>query len=128
LIPLEKLIGKFIPLPIFGGESCQYVPKDFCPQENFFLSEQRFRILKDVITESQEGYLFVGPHGVGKSFLAYFVACYAWINHFPLIYIVCLFLLKISQDVRFGLIVSIMGKIVAHYSGYTNFITLTVTF
>jgi hypothetical protein len=89
LSPLEKQVGKFIPLPIFGGKESPYVPKDFDPKENFFFSEQRFEILKEIIAESSAGLLFVGPHGVGKSSLTYFVACYAYMNSFPLIYIVC---------------------------------------
>jgi hypothetical protein len=36
---LEKQVGKFIPLPVFGDEESPYVPKDF-------LSEQRFQILR----------------------------------------------------------------------------------
>jgi hypothetical protein len=85
---LEKNIGKFIPLPIFGGKESPHVPKDFDPKENFFLSEQRFQILKEIVAESSAGLLFVGPHGVGKSSLTYFVACYAYMNSFPMIYIV----------------------------------------
>ena len=88
LSSLEKQIGKFIPLPVFGGKESPYVPKDFDPKENFFLSEQRFQILQEVIKKSSAGLLFVGPHGVGKSYLTYFIACYAWINRCPLIYIV----------------------------------------
>jgi DNA replication protein DnaC len=82
-------IVKFIPLPTFGDEEDPHVPKDFNPKENFFLSQQRFQILKEVIEKPSAGLLLVGPHGVGKSSLTYFVACYAWLNRFPLIYIVC---------------------------------------
>ena len=103
LSPLEKQVGKFIPLPIFGGKESPYVPKDFDPKENFFLSEQWFQILKEIIAETSAGLLFVGPHGVGKSSLTYFVACYAYMNCFPLIYIVYPpFYSIVSQDVQFG--------------------------
>jgi hypothetical protein len=115
---LEKNIGKFISLPIFGGKESPYVPKDFDPKENFFLSEQRFEILKEVVAESSAGLLFVGPHGVGKSSLAYFVACYAWLNRFPLIYIVLTsFYLLFSQDVPFGVENYSMEKIPVHCFG-----------
>jgi hypothetical protein len=53
---LEKQVGKFIPLPIFADKG-PCVPKDFDPNENFFLSEQRFSILKDIITKAPEGFL-----------------------------------------------------------------------
>ncbi len=129
LSPLEQKIGNFIPLPIFGGKESPYVPKDFDPKENFFLSQQRFEILKEVVTEISAGLLFVGPHGVGKSSLTYFVACYAYLNSFPLIYIVCSpFDSNFSQDVRFGVENSNMEKTYVHCFGSSNSIISTKTF
>lgn len=118
LSSLEKQIGKFIPLPIFGGKESPFVPKDFDTKENFFLSKQRFQIFKEVVKESSAGLLFVGPHGVGKSYLTYFIASYAWINKFPLIYIVIYsFYLLFSQDALFGVEKLVLVKTPVLYFG-----------
>jgi hypothetical protein len=87
---LEKKIGTFFELPILGSVDSDFVPKDYVP-EHYFFSKQRFLILNEIINNENKritgGLVLSGPHGVGKSYISYLIACYAFINSYPLLYI-----------------------------------------
>lgn len=44
-----------------------------------------------------------GPYGIGKTCFSYLIACYAWVNKYPLIYIVrCFALFVIKKQAKCG--------------------------
>ena len=90
---IQNKVGQFVQLPILPCEK----PKDFGLKiaENYFLTQQRANLLKRVVNDFEtyrdygdKGLALVGPHGVGKTCFTYLVASYAWVNHFPVCYIV----------------------------------------
>ena len=88
---IQNKVGQFVQLPILPCE----LPKDFSANvvDSYFLTQQRANLLRRVhndfdILRGDKGLALVGPHGVGKSCFTYLVASYAWVNHFPVCYIV----------------------------------------
>ena len=84
---LENKIGTFFELPHFGSSMSDYVPKDYVSNEPYFFTKQRFLIFKEAIENKKGGLLLSGPHGVGKSYISYLIATYAYVNSYPLLYI-----------------------------------------
>lgn len=83
---IQKLEGEFIDLPSLG----QY-PKGFTLEKasKFYFTKQRYHFFNSLLqTKSlSKGCTLIGPHGVGKSLFTYFLASYAYINHYFLVYI-----------------------------------------
>jgi len=91
---IAKHVGRFVSLPTLP---CSF-PKQFdsTVASYYFLSAQRASMLHQIISDfestvisDQKGLALYGPHGVGKSSFTYLVAAFAWVNRYPLIFIVC---------------------------------------
>ena len=91
---IKSNTGTFVELPEFQCD----LPKDFSSTvaNNFFLTSQRAALLEQIINDferkerfDEKGFVLAGPHGMGKTCFSYLVASYAWVNMYPLIYIVC---------------------------------------
>ena len=89
---IEAHTNKIVKLPVLP---CEF-PKGFGVDTaaKFFLTKQRASVLLRAIKESNnfnyhdKGLVTSGPHGIGKTCFTYLVAAYAWVNRYPLIYIV----------------------------------------
>jgi len=114
----KNKIGQFVKLPILPN-----VPKEFEKEisKGFLLTKQHAEILERIIKEVEaggkqdKGLVLYGPQGIGKSFFTYLVASYAWVNKYPLIYIVrisiSVTLLFIKQvDVEIFLCIQIQAR------------------
>jgi len=90
---IEAHTNKIVKLPVLP---CAH-PKGFDDDtaDKFFLTEQRASVLLRVKAESNKisskddkGLVTSGPHGIGKTSFTYLIAAYAWVNRYPLVYIV----------------------------------------
>ena len=100
---LAAHIGKFIEIPLLGEEKEDF-PKNFEPHfPHIFVTQELVDNLNEVVTKNgkDSGYVYSGPNGVGKSILAYLIACYAFVNGYPLIYIVCI-MFYVSLSLNFS--------------------------
>jgi len=94
---LDDLENTFVPLP-----DLLVYPKDFNPSEaliSTLLTPQRVEILRHFAQmvhlgephkandRPELGIILSGPHGVGKSFMSYILACTAYVNGCILVYI-----------------------------------------
>ena len=90
---LQASIGKFIELPRISSLFSGY-PKDMNPKKDssfrILLTQQRFDLLKEFKDRQgrNQGYVFSGPHGIGKSIEGYIFASYGYINKLPTLYLV----------------------------------------
>jgi len=87
---LEGLVGGFIKLPLLGVGRDE-LPKGFDDPNRFFLSRGRFDLLKRALapqTAQAPAMILKGPHGCGKSSMAYLIASYAYVNGHMLQYLV----------------------------------------
>jgi len=97
---IENNINKIVELPVFPQE-CRPKGITLTVAKNFFLTAQRASVLQRAIAEAndknhdatyyfgyEKGMVIKGPFGIGKSCLTYLIASYAWVNKYPLVYIV----------------------------------------
>lgn len=97
-------VCKFVELPVFPPDC---YPKEFTSliARNFFLTTQRAALVERIINElestdennTEKGMVLSGPYGIGKTCISYLIACYAWVNKYPLIYIVRCFALFVIK-------------------------------
>ena len=96
----ETFIPQLLSLPalpiLFGAEFAPKGYRDKEAYENFLLTKDRYRILKElenfILGQTGEiadaGITPSGPHGIGKSGIGLLLACYAFLNNHFLVYIV----------------------------------------
>ena len=92
---LEKYVGKEIELPDLEPLE-QFASPRRSLKGPFLLTKSRYTVFKNFVKvmsgrDVDEGLIFVGPDGIGKSALMYFLACVHFVNGCPLVYIVRVF-------------------------------------
>ena len=89
---LKKCVGTMLDVPDLVTLTESHIMPKRGFEGKFFLSQQRYDILYECVTvmdsPSGEGMVFSAGHGVGKSALCYFLACFHFVNSSPLLYIV----------------------------------------
>jgi ABC-type glutathione transport system ATPase component len=85
---LESMIGQFIEVPIISTQARMRPLRGNLT--SVLLTRKMVDILKEVVYNGTRnfGFALAGPSGIGKSTIMYMIAGWAYVNSYPLLYVV----------------------------------------